>query len=738
MNFNFRSSGRAMRRGALSGLALLIVSGSLYAETDPAYSYDSNQKTTHTDWMAYLDDSTTVSELSIPGTHDTMAIGRSIGGGIITQTQSMDLSTQLNSGVRTLDMRCRNFTDTFGMYHGSVNLHATFDQVLTTVQTFLNAHPRETVFMRIGDVGNAQGNTLPFDQVFANYYNRYAPLFWTNNQHEGNPALSELRGHIVVLQDFPSSTQWGLDYSLFNIQDNYVLSNGDTDLYSKWLSVKGQLKSASADNPDSIFVNYLSGSGVLGDLIVWPYFVASGKSSTQTAAPLLWTGLIQNTWLNLNVNKWPDFPRLSCTPRGMLCSIYYEGTNILTNNYLTNLNNSGTYQRTGMVMIDFPGPALLDTVIAQNQQSKRTFFGDFNADGQGDVLSYHPGDGNWWLGTLSGEKQLSWTLAGNTSGFGNLNTNHTFFTGDFNGDGRVDVMFYYPGDGHWFLGTLNGQNQLTWSLVGNTTGFGNISGDKFFTGDFTHTGRQSVMFYSIGDHNWFLGTVNAQNQMTWSLAGNTAGFGDLSQNHTFFSGDFNGDGRMDVMFYSPGDGNWFLGTINNQNQLTWSLVGNTAGFGNISGDKFFTGDFTHSGRTDVMFYSIGDHNWFNGILNGQNQLTWTYAGNTAGFGDLSTGHTFWTGDFNGNGQTEVMFFYPGDGHWFQGTLDSQGQLIWTLTASTSNYGNLGDGRPLWVSQFNGGTQTDILFHSPQDGYWYLGFEGSNGQFIWYQAGTQSE
>ena len=53
-------------------------------------------------------------------------------------------------------------------------------------------------------------------------------------------------------------------------------------------------------------------------------------------------------------------------------------------------------------------------------------------------------------------------LAGNTSGFGNLLEGHMFWTGDFTGEGRTDVLFYYPGDGNWFLGRSDG-NQLTWN-----------------------------------------------------------------------------------------------------------------------------------------------------------------------------------------------------------------------------------------------------------------------------------
>jgi 1-phosphatidylinositol phosphodiesterase len=58
-------------------------------------------------WMSYLKDSTKFSQLSIPGTHDTMTAGY---GGIVrpyVETQSRGLMTQLNAGVRFIDIRAR-------------------------------------------------------------------------------------------------------------------------------------------------------------------------------------------------------------------------------------------------------------------------------------------------------------------------------------------------------------------------------------------------------------------------------------------------------------------------------------------------------------------------------------------------------------------------------------------------------------------------------------------------------
>jgi hypothetical protein len=81
--------------------------------------------------------------------------------------------------------------------------------------------------------------------------------------------------------------------------------------------------------------------------------------------------------------------------------------------------------------------------------------------------STHPGDRNWWLGRFDAAGKLNWNLAGNTAGFGQVADGRPFWTGDFAGDGKNDVLFYFPGDGNWWLGRLPA-GQLNWNLAGNT------------------------------------------------------------------------------------------------------------------------------------------------------------------------------------------------------------------------------------------------------------------------------
>ena len=115
------------------GLALTLGFSAAASAVDwAAYSHDSDPGYRNPNWMSSLPDSRPLSQLSIPGTHDTMARY----GGDIAQTQSMTLSMQLQAGVRALDIRCRHINNAFAIHHGLIYQNANFDDVLSVVRDF--------------------------------------------------------------------------------------------------------------------------------------------------------------------------------------------------------------------------------------------------------------------------------------------------------------------------------------------------------------------------------------------------------------------------------------------------------------------------------------------------------------------------------------------------------------------------------------------------------------------------
>ncbi|WII35187.1 hypothetical protein [Paenibacillus thiaminolyticus] len=75
------------------------------AHWHPGYSHDATIGYHNPNWMSLIRDDARLSELSIPGTHYSMAYRTNQPATDHVYTQSMPLNTQLNSGIRYLDIR---------------------------------------------------------------------------------------------------------------------------------------------------------------------------------------------------------------------------------------------------------------------------------------------------------------------------------------------------------------------------------------------------------------------------------------------------------------------------------------------------------------------------------------------------------------------------------------------------------------------------------------------------------
>ncbi|EMF0039992.1 phosphatidylinositol-specific phospholipase C [Enterococcus hirae] len=333
-------------------LMVFIKSVDSYAQSNTAYWNEGYKPQTRSGWMDWLPNGARVSQLSMPGTHDSMAWQPNLVGLDCTRTQTMSLEDQLNSGIRVIDIRVKYEGEQFSCYHGPIYLGCDLDDVLKTITLFLKNNPTEAVFMRFSqEYSSADDNSMK--QLFDKYYNRYRDLFYSGKSN--NPRVGDIRGKLVLISNVLSLNQYGLNYRYFNKQDDYHLST-NWDLYSKWQKIKDQLLVANGRLlQNNIYINYLSGSG--GS---FPYFVASGHSSPQTWAGNLATGLTEPGFHHY----YPDFPRGNWF--GVFATIYFEGTNELTANFIE--KNKLSY--VGIIMSDFPGAKLINDIIECNRNIK--------------------------------------------------------------------------------------------------------------------------------------------------------------------------------------------------------------------------------------------------------------------------------------------------------------------------------------------------------------------------------
>ena len=319
---------------------------------DLPYLWDSYAGYSNPDWMAGVDDSKSLADISIPGTHNSL----STSGNLYSITQTLDVTEQLDMGIRYYDVRFKYKDGVLQVYHGDYKQPLTFDEFMGTVSTFLYAHPTETVLIRIQNEAGASVDESEFFNRFTVVSNKY------NDQKiipsSITPRLGDVRGKFIFIRDFNVyGGRIGLDRRDFFIQDIYTVQT-NWDLYRKWEDVKWHFNKIKSNNGRNISLNYLSGSN-----IAFPYFVASGKSSAGSYDPQLWTGVS-----TVDRGKYPDFPIRDCL--GALCRIYFAGTNQLTNAWI---ENGKLTNNLGVVVMDFPGGGLVNNIILQNNPTPSKF-----------------------------------------------------------------------------------------------------------------------------------------------------------------------------------------------------------------------------------------------------------------------------------------------------------------------------------------------------------------------------
>ena len=197
------------------------------------------------DWMKNIPDETFLSEINIPGTHDSAT--RFCQYSYFSRCQELSIFEQLNIGVRFLDLRVEKNGDKLQLVHAAAKCFKTashqglllLEDVLSDCRAFLKANPSEALIISIKcDHGDTSENT--FDTLFQHYLNED---FWYKENRI--PQLFEVRGKAVLFNRFSIDTSnqkyndynTGLNFSGWPDQGKYI---GKTHLVSVMLRRDGK------------------------------------------------------------------------------------------------------------------------------------------------------------------------------------------------------------------------------------------------------------------------------------------------------------------------------------------------------------------------------------------------------------------------------------------------------------------------------------------------------------------
>lgn len=370
----------------------------------------------------------------------------------------------------------------------------------------------------------------------------------------------------------------------------------------------------------------------------------------------------------------------------------------------------------------------------------KCYAGDFNADGKDDLL-IHSGNGIQIFRSDGAKLEHVFTAVERVPGSWQFQPGDRFYIGDFNGDGKDEVVVYNSTD--WimeYLGLLvdDGSDGLVLIARYDDTmpGWQFQRHDQFFVADFNGDGKQDLFVFNGPDWVYpYLGMLRSSGyglsvvrRYDSGLPGWTMRPGDR-----FHVGDFNADGAEDLWVFNGGE--WvfpYLGMLrSNGTSLSMSHRYDEVlpGWTMRPGDQHFIGDFDGDGNSDLYVFNGSDWAFpYLGMLASTGSslnMIERYDGNVPGW-QMRPHDQHFVADFYGDGKADLWVYNHQD--WsteYLGMMVTNGTAL-TCTSESDwvDEWNLGAVDRFLPCNYEGGpARRDLIVHNEN---WIGMLRGRNG------------
>lgn len=253
-------------------------------------------------------------------------------------------------------------------------------------------------------------------------------------------------------------------------------------------------------------------------------------------------------------------------------------------------------------------------------------------------------------------------------------------TGDFDGDGRTDVLIQNGNDlaiyrsrgGPYQLDRVWTANNLVPSALGSSYSWALAAGDKLFVADFNGDGKDDV--YVLNTTSWgtrYLGMLRSNGtglETVIHYGGTIPGYGSIGAQDQLFVADFDADNKDDLYLFTAGS--WstrYLGMLKSSGTALSTVErydGSIPGWSMTPRDRFYVADFDGDNRSDLYVFNGVD--WSFKYL-GMMRTTGTalsaskvYTTTLASGWNMGANDQHFVGDIDGDGKDDLYVFNGAD------------------------------------------------------------------------------
>src|SRR5207245_2795212 len=181
--------------------------------------------------------------------------------------------------------------------------------------------------------------------------------------------------------------------------------------------------------------------------------------------------------------------------------------------------------------------------------------------------------------------------------------------GDFNGDGKDDIVGRVLQTGRWWVAVSNGSTAFTssrWGAAWPTT----VTWVDVKVGDFDGHGKADISGRVLQTGRWWTGqsTGSSFNFTPWDQWSTAVTWVDVNV------GDFNGDGKDDIVGRVLQTGRWWVALSNGSTAFTssrWGAWPTTVTWVDVK-----VGDFNGDGKADITGRVLQTGRWWTGLSDG--------------------------------------------------------------------------------------------------------------------------